>query len=214
MQILTIEGISIISGIVSVILGFLAIGLSVYFFIQAKKAESETSNSLESIKAQTDILQKITARQLDRLTKYATETGSYSDFVLQVFSLVKEFPTNISGNVSNPVDIAQKAQLLTECIRGYIGIFYYSALTNIALQWYLPPIEKYDENREINEMTKQLVNNSYSDFNIFGDMLKNQVHASNLTGNPVYNYYLEAQNNLRPYVKDTTQIYADRESKG
>ena len=74
-QLMTInEVISVVAGLVSIILGFLAIALSLWFYRQTKDTEKNVSGSLTKIETQAEMLQKITGRQLDRLTKYVTES--------------------------------------------------------------------------------------------------------------------------------------------
>lgn len=64
---------SIVASIVSTLLAILAIGLSVYFFVIARRAESSIENSLTRIETQAEMIQKVTGRQLERLTKFITE---------------------------------------------------------------------------------------------------------------------------------------------
>lgn len=64
---------SIGSGVVSVTLGVLAIWLSLYFYTRGKDTERNVSSALAEIKAQTAALERLSAKQLDRLTKFATE---------------------------------------------------------------------------------------------------------------------------------------------
>ena len=73
---MTVEIWSIVSSIVSVILGFFAIVISLWFFMVSRKTEKDVSNALAEIKTQADMLQKISGKQLDRLTKYVTEAKS------------------------------------------------------------------------------------------------------------------------------------------
>jgi hypothetical protein len=64
---------SLIASVVSVALGILAFTVSIYFFVQSRKSEAAVANNaLVKIETQTEILQRITARQTDRLTKYVT----------------------------------------------------------------------------------------------------------------------------------------------
>ena len=68
---------SIVASIVSVVLGFLAIAMSVYFFVVGRKTEREVSNSLIKIETQADMLQKLSGRQMDRLTGYPLKAGHH-----------------------------------------------------------------------------------------------------------------------------------------
>jgi hypothetical protein len=212
-QIPLVELLSIISSVVSLILGVLAIILSVVFFIQSKKAEKESSNALESIKGQTDALQKITARQMDRLTRYATEPNPSTDLLIQMISIIKEFP-NVSQSFTSPGETAQKEQIIAELITAYIGMYYYSAIANVATQSYLPPIVQYDDNKELNGIFKDIINRSYNDFQVLGQILRDKVHPTRIQANALFHLYNDTENNWKQFVKDATQVYADRESRG
>lgn len=59
--------------VASTVLAVVAIWLSIHFFVKGKDSEKAVEKALEGIKAQTDTLQKVASRQLDRLTRYATE---------------------------------------------------------------------------------------------------------------------------------------------
>ena len=73
---------SVVASIVSVILGILAIAISIHFFVVGRKTESAVSNSLTKIETQAQMLQRVTGRQLDRLTKFVTERPSRVEDVL------------------------------------------------------------------------------------------------------------------------------------
>jgi hypothetical protein len=62
------------SSIVSVLLGVLSMVLSLVFFAAAKKTEKSVDMSLVKIETQTDMLQKITGKQLDPVDKVRYRT--------------------------------------------------------------------------------------------------------------------------------------------
>lgn len=57
----------------SIALALVAIGQATYFFIKSKDSEKTVETALDGIRQQTETLQKIAGRQLDRLTKFVTE---------------------------------------------------------------------------------------------------------------------------------------------
>lgn len=87
------EAINLASSIASIILAVIAIGMSVYFYTQSKNTETKVESSLESIKAQTDTLQKLTGKWMDRLTKYVTDSNPYDQTFIHIISALKELPT-------------------------------------------------------------------------------------------------------------------------
>lgn len=112
-----------ISNLAQGALAVLAIVLSVIFFISAKNSEKSTSNALENIKAQTEILRDITAKQMTRLIKSATDQRPI-DEIITLITTVKSIPD------SNLLQIKEQEvrSLTTQAIEGYIGSYYYSAV--------------------------------------------------------------------------------------
>jgi len=60
--------VGITSLVVSFVFGGFAIWLSLYFYTKAKDTDKAVSNSLEAIRAQSDALQRLTARWMDRFS--------------------------------------------------------------------------------------------------------------------------------------------------
>ncbi|PIV53098.1 MAG: hypothetical protein COY53_06055 [Elusimicrobia bacterium CG_4_10_14_0_8_um_filter_37_32] len=191
------EIVSIIAGCVSIILGFLAIALSVYFFIQSKISEKEVSNTLENIKAQTNTLQKITATQMTRLIKGVTEIRPEQEIITHLISLINVTPQQ---DMIREKDL-QIENLTQEAITAYIASYYYSAVTNCLFQANLLP-ENEIENSELNNRVKNMIDKSYTDFNALENIL-NRVHTTRIQGNPLYNYYQETRNIWMQGVKDS-----------
>jgi hypothetical protein len=80
------ETASIIASFVSVIISVLAIWQAIYFYTQGKNTERNVQVALEAIKTQTDALQTLNARTLDRLTKYVTTPRDESTQTAQLFA--------------------------------------------------------------------------------------------------------------------------------
>ena len=73
MEYTPVDLLSLISSAVSIALAIIAICLSLYFFVQSRNVQQNVSSALVEIKTQTGLLQKLTFKQLDRLTKFVTE---------------------------------------------------------------------------------------------------------------------------------------------
>ena len=95
---------SIVGSIVSVIVGLVAISLAVYFYTQSKDTEGNVSTALASIQAQTEALQKLTGRWMDRLTRYATEARPSEEALVQLARAVVDMPANIASQLRSPED--------------------------------------------------------------------------------------------------------------
>mgnify|MGYP003587795725 CR=1 FL=1 len=100
---------SLAGSIVSIVLGLFAICLSIYFFVQSKKTEQNISVSLAKIETQTDALQKLTGRQLDRLTKYVTQPKSSStdEAMAELIPVLKDLPKSLLSAPSASTPPAQ-----------------------------------------------------------------------------------------------------------
>lgn len=66
--------ISIVTGIVSLIIGGLAIWLSVFFYNQSKNSEANVKITLAEIKIQAEVMHKVSGRLMERFTKYVTDS--------------------------------------------------------------------------------------------------------------------------------------------
>lgn len=207
----SIEIISLIAGLVSVILGGFALFLSVYFFINTKGTETKVATALESIKAQTDALQKITLRQVDRLTKYATDNSPYSDILAKIIPTIPS-TAHITEVFTAQLELekAEKEGLIAELVNAYIGMYQYCAVTNVIAQGQLPPIEHYEDNLPVSEAIKEIVNRSYGYFYTLKGIFKDRVHETRITASPFNEMYQATETNWAPLVKDATQVYAER----
>ncbi len=78
------------SGIVTLILSVIAIWLSLYFYTRGKDTEKNVTTALAEIKTQTAALERLASRQLDRLTKFATETRPNDPALAEVARTFKE----------------------------------------------------------------------------------------------------------------------------
>jgi hypothetical protein len=72
MGITGLDIINLVAAVFSVVLSGVAIFLSVSFFLSSKKTEKEVAITLQEIKSQTGLLERLTGKWVDRLTKFAT----------------------------------------------------------------------------------------------------------------------------------------------
>src|SRR5713226_7209357 len=109
------EAFYLASSIVSVLLGLLSIVLSLVFFAAAKSTERSVDGTLIKIQTQTEMLQKITGRQLDRLTKFVTERPSESnEFVPQMLDVLSRLPQALTGSLMPQTSPQPPKELLDE----------------------------------------------------------------------------------------------------
>jgi len=205
------EVVSVVSGIVSLVVSVLAVGLSVYFYTQAKNTEKDIAGLLEGIRAQTDALQKIVGKQMDRLIRGVTEQPEGGiRVVYEVLAAIKEIPGSVTHLLQAPSTAAQAAQQWqSEAISGYIGAYYYAALTNIAHQFYLPALDQLQDG----DVFKRIIDTSHADFFML-DQWFGTLNPQDLKNNRLAHLYSEAHDMHKPYVKDSTMVYQDRATGG
>jgi len=205
---------SIVASVASTILAIVAIGLSVLFYTQGKNSEVRVQMALEGIRAQTDALQKLTGRWMDRLTKYVTtphepmvETQS------QLLLAIKELPKDIVSQLLVPSAQSQQPELLRECVSGYCALYYYTAIANYWAQFCLPPFEQFEDNSSYSEFIKNAVDQSYKDFQLLAGILE-RVDPSLLALNPLKHLVDKARDEYRHLIKDTMGVYTARAQRG
>ncbi len=195
--------INLIASIASLILSVLAIALSLFFYKEAKNAEGKSELALKGIKTQTQSLENLTAKWMDRLTKYATTPKQADETTSFLFTIIKEFTSNrpAAQMLPSPEEDPTTQNIITN----YIAIYYYTAVANVALQNYLPPIEDLVENPN----AKNLLDTSYNDFNAL-ERLLGEVDKSVLAKNALNSLYEITVEQWKPHVKDSTMVYVSR----
>jgi hypothetical protein len=201
---------SLAGSIVSVVLGILAIGLSIYFFVQARNTETKISSSLTKIETQAEMLQRITGRQLDRLTRYVTDQPMTNpqEQVQSLLALLVEVVPVLQPRIAE-AQHPNAEGLTRELISCYIGLYYYAALANFWSQFYLPPIEELDSANQFHVLVQRAVDQSAADFTSMADVLT-RVDQAKIHENPLAHVLEEAIAQWRDRVRTSTQVYAAR----
>jgi len=215
MQVITMSWVDLLNasvGVVSLILGAFAIALSVYFFVKAKESEKEAAKTLEAIRAQTDALQRLTGRWMDRLTRYATEPRPADEGLMMLVNTMANLPTTIlthlrvqtttDPNVSNE-------QLIGELVDCHIALYYYIAVANVTAQALLPSPDSFDATIPEHANVQRIIDLTSSDFQYMINMLS-RVHGARLNASRVRHLYDEAQASWRPLVRNTQDALASR----
>jgi len=163
---LTMDHISLILSCTSLLLAIIAIAQALYFFCQTKYSETKVNESLEAIKTQAKVLEKLTDKQLNKLTHFATTTYPKS-----IENLIEKFgnqPPQEAINLSNQVE-----SLTQEAINAYIATLYYSGLTNIFSRFNLPPSkEEFDPSNNDHMLIQNYVDGSSRDYYLVKSILE------------------------------------------
>jgi hypothetical protein len=197
---------SIVASIVSVVLGGFAIWLALFLYNQSKDTERRVAEMLAAIKAQTDTLQKLGSKMIDRLTTAVTAPRAADEAVVMLISTIREIPTAIAANLRTPAADASQQVWLNEVLTAYIGMYYYAAVVNVAWQGYLPAFEDLPDD----DLAKRLVDLSHSDFNLLEGLI-GHFDPRMVEANRLQHLHAEAIEYWKPYLKDALSVYRDRQ---
>lgn len=195
---------SIGSSIASIILAIVAILLSVYFYTQSKKSEKDITNSLSKIETQSQTIEKITGKQIERLTEHLTKQSGLDEIHTDL-KMIAHMATTMKqdGQVTT---IGSNERL--EIIKYIIGSYYYCATTNYYAYMSLPEASKFDKENTFHIRTKNILDMTASDINYIRgqfDFLKiteDEIKKSGLEG-----LYKEALEVWLPNVKDAASAF-------
>ena len=209
----SIEIWSIVSSIVSVILSFFAITLSVYFFVETKNTERMVSSSLMKIESQAESLQKINAKWMDRLTKYVTTDHNQHIDEKMLIRILSEIPANLTATFSKETDQQQTAvQIATELHSAYIALYFYTAQTNYWSQYYLPDISEFDSTNNFHALVKRIVDMSCTDFQHMASVLQ-KCNPTDLQQNPLSNLFFETKDYWRLQIRSSIDVLSAKEKE-
>lgn len=192
-------------GIISLVLGVLALALSLYFYNKSKDSEKAASNTLEAIKAQTEMLKDITQKQLSRLIKNVTEQKPVEEF-LTIITAMRDTP---QSTLQLHLKDQEIETLTAQAIEGYIGAYFYCAVANAWSQTYLPEMENFNSEDSLHNLVRNLVDASARDFHNIESLLA-RVHPTRIQSNPVASYYNSTQQHWAALVKDAITAMSEK----
>lgn len=204
--------ISITAGIASIILAIVAIFFTVWFFVLSKKSEKETSNSLTEIKTQATSLQTLTGKLMDRLTRYVT-TDKPNPMEIpfqQLVSALAQIPQSITANFTQTTVQSIPPEVIKELHILYIGLYYYTATSNVHAQFYLPSTENFDETNSAHQVVKRFIDTSHNDFKLMEDII-NKCERNKLETSQVVHLLKEVENFWGNLVKSAADVLIQRE---
>jgi hypothetical protein len=190
----------------TVILGTLAIALSVYFFVKTKQTEGLVTSALSAIKQQTDSLQKLAAKQMDRLIGVVAEKPEFEQqraFMVELVKIIQRPAFTESSPKQNEISPEMRSWFL----RLNIVAHFYAGLSNVLLGFNLPA-----KIAEANEWMTKKVDISYSDFFTLDEILQ-KTDQDFLRNHEIYSWYQECNNVIKPFVRDTISVYKKREQE-
>jgi hypothetical protein len=200
---------SIIASAVGAVLSIVAIGISLYFYTQAKGSEGRVENALTGIKAQTDALKALHGRQLDRLTKYVTTPRDEHPHTAQLLAdTMRDIPNIVlrlmpapNGSGSQPTAPSPSR---SELVHLYLALWSYIGSTNVWSSFSLPHPQAFNDEDNFDRLVKRVVDRSAGDFQFMSSIVD---HLSRDEVESCDGYYIdlynETQTTLRPMIGDT-----------
>ena len=204
----------IITGAFSISISIIAIALAIIFYITGRNTEKNISTSLGEIKSQTDTLQKLSGSWMNRLIKHVTEKkpDMIEKSIPKLIDVLSQLPQNITSKLPQLSQAGDSEEINTEIISAYIALYYYTAQTNYWSQYYLPSPEEFDSTNDFDNLVKQVVDNSVTDFTAMLNIL-NKCEPKQLEDNPLYHLFKEAENHWKSLVKSSSDIFIQKSKK-
>ncbi len=119
------------------VLGFLALGLAIHFYNQGKRSEKEVALLLEGMRSQTDLLNEITLRQLDKFTDYFTKLRpQHEENMFRAFAALKNIPAEISKHVTTLAEkkVGERSEIDELTFDSLVLGFHYACQTNFVMR--------------------------------------------------------------------------------
>lgn len=207
------EVLSLAVGLMSLVLGGFSIWLALQFYTKGKDAEKEAAKSLEGIRAQTDALQRLAGRWMDRMTRYVTEPRPADENMIALVSAVAGLPTAILSQIHLPQGAASNAKepqanpaLIADLVSCYISLYWYTAVANLAAQALLPDRDEFDPADANHTFLQSFVDASASDFR-YMEVVISKVDDAWLTASP-YQRMLHEAYGFRGTVRSAGEAFA------
>ncbi|MFA6190959.1 MAG: hypothetical protein WC665_01275 [Sulfurimonas sp.] len=196
---------SIGASIASIVLAIVAIVLAVYFYTQAKQSEKDVANSLSKIEAQSQALEKITGRQVERLTKHITERKGL-DEIHPDLKIIADMASTFKQSNNKIQNFEGNDRL--QIVKYMIGAYYYCSVANYYAFMSLPEASNFDEKNNFHNRTKHTLDTTSSDVKYIQkqfDTLKITDQEINESG--LENLYKETVEAWLPTVKDASSSF-------
>lgn len=197
---------AIVASFVSVILAIVAIWQAMHFYTQGKNTETHVQLALEGIKAQTEALQAINAKTLDRLTKYVTTPRDEPSQAAQLLvTTLRDLP-DIVLKLRPPSAPTNEDAFRREIFNAYIALWNYTATANIWASFCLPHPDQFDETQAYHQYVKAVVDRSAADFRYMTGIIQ-QIRPEDIRTSTYLHMYDEVEGHLRNLVGDTAENF-------
>ncbi|MGZ6005363.1 MAG: hypothetical protein ACXWLH_04400 [Candidatus Saccharimonadales bacterium] len=185
---ITFDDVNFAVGLFSIFLAIFAIVIAIWFFIEAKKSEQQTSLALKGIDDTTKTLDRLSLKLINRLTTAVTSPRAtdekFSDLLKAITPVANlENTDEVSGKFT-------KAQIEQFRVDNLIAAYYYCSLANISWQVLLPA---NISDTETDPTIANIVDGSKQDFGILEQWINGTDNAQEkINASPVANLYSQA----------------------
>jgi hypothetical protein len=195
-------------GLMGLVLGGFAIWLSLYLYTKAKDSETATAKSLEAIKSQSEALQRLTGRWMDRFTRHATEPRPADEGLMQLVQVVAALPSTLLDRIHSvqASRVETPEPIIRELVDSYVTLYYYSALSNVLAQVQLPPEAAFDPQNSLHTGVQAIVDRTAADCLHMENVL-NSLDQARLRSSNMMQLLQEAVHQWRPHVAYASQAY-------
>ncbi len=199
-----IDWITVITGICSIVLAIVAIATSAFFAYWSFKSQTAAHTALVEIKAQSDSLQKLSGRWMDRFTKHATRAPTIDPALARILD---KMATTQPAADRVPSELPVPANVTQDTVDVGIALLYYVAVANFHVSGYVPAAEEYDEAKPFTQLVVRQTNKSLEDYQLvkrgLGRVDPKLIEASR------FNYlYQDTVNNWEPILRDAATAMA------
>ncbi len=200
---------AIVSSIVSLAFSVLAIWLTLYLYIRAKETEKSTATTLTKIEGQTDALQRIIGRQLDRLTKSLTDRPEVrqEELVFQLIPVLEKIQGSLLAEARGGEKLSTAQS--RETTLAYAALYFYISQANFWSQLNLPAADDFDLNNSVQTEAKALLDLSAQDFQIVARVLEN-LDLSRIEGSGAEVLFLRTRDFWRTLVRTSSDVFVLR----
>src|SRR5262249_15048645 len=129
------------ANIASLALALISIWLSIHFYVSGRQTESAVRDALTEIRVQTNMLQQLAGRQLDRLTKFVTtredKSGmdSLRDAAAKFLAHVPQMLTTATTPTAKP---ETPAVVIEQLATAHMALYFYAIQANLFAQDNIP----------------------------------------------------------------------------
>ncbi|MCH8164502.1 MAG: hypothetical protein IH889_02730 [Planctomycetes bacterium] len=187
----------------------MAIVATAFFAVWTNRLQQSASSALTEIKVQGDALQKLTARWMDRLTKYATREPRLDPSLQRIIEQLAPAPreSRLQSDLSAETPVNQDT---IDCL---IVLLFYIAIANVYAAMMVPVAKEFDMGNALDVLSIRHTDQCFNDFQIAKAALA-RVDQAMIQQSQYSQMYREATTTWEPLMKKSAQAMAEHSKAG